>query len=449
MAPATERWSVRRPMDRMRRNGGVGALTAVVMTVLVVLTYIVIVPVGGAVVGQKGSPSLWLSVLATALVALAFEPTRRVVYPFVAGLLGRERRDPYRILADFPSSVTGRYPAEELPISMAKALAEGTGAVQAEVWLQVQGELTRTARWPPAIPGNDYRDAASDGGTDERVRQQRSLDVRERGELLGRFTVLLHDGQQLTPIEERLFAGLAAQSGLVLRVTALRTDLRRQLDQLERRTADLRSARRDLVSRHDAERRRLERNIHDGAQQQVLALLVNLRLARTLVDRSSERAAAVLSDQGAAARAAVETLTALSSGLFPPMLIESGPVAALEAAVAAAPIPVKISAATDCRYPAALEAALYFSCMEAVQNATKHSGASLISVVITGDADALELTVSDDGRGFRPDRGVGSGLANIRDRIESVHGTVTVDSGPTGTVVRAVIPLRDAMTAGG
>ena len=129
----------------------------------------------------------------------------------------------------------------------------------------------------------------------------------------------------------------------MLRVAGLRAELEQQLAQLERRTDELRRARRDLVARQDAERQRLERNIHDGAQQEVIALLVNLRLAQTLLTRSPERGARLLSEQAAAARATIDTLTALSRGLYPRLLTEAGPVAALRAAVASGPIPVHLT----------------------------------------------------------------------------------------------------------
>ena len=273
-----------------------------------------------------------------------------------------------------------------------------------------------------------------------------SLAVRERGELLGALTVVVREGQRLTAVEERLFAGLAAQSGLMLRVAGLRAELEQQLAQLERRTGELRRARRDLVARQDAARQRLERNIHDGAQQEVIALLVNLRLAQTLLSRSPERGARLLAEQAAAARATIDTLAALSGGLYPRLLTDDGPVAALRAAVASGPIPVHLTSSPVPRCEPAVEAAVYFCCLEAVQNATKHSGATRIVIDICGRFDAagvgnIELTVTDDGRGFDIDCPTGNGLANIRDRIESVQGTISIESGTGhGTSVRALIP---------
>jgi signal transduction histidine kinase len=226
------------------------------------------------------------------------------------------------------------------------------------------------------------------------------------------------------------------------------------------------------VSRQDAERKRLERNIHDGAQQEVLALLVNLRLTQTLMSRKPERAAKLLAEQATAAHATIDTLTALSSGLYPRLLTESGPVVALRSAVSIGPIPVTLTATEVPRCSPEVEAAVYFCCLEAVQNAGKHSSASSITIDIHGGPDigSIEFIVHDDGRGFTVSRVPGNGLANIRDRIESLQGTVTITSIPVepeenappgnpdqrpddgtaspgqrhGTTIRAQIPLLAA-----
>ena len=473
MAQERTRSFARVAVDRIRQDRGLSLLTAVAMVAFVVLVYAVVVIGIGALLGRTGSPSVWLSVLATAIVAIAFEPVRRAVRRWFSRALGQDRLSPYQVLARFPATVTGAYPAEELPARMAKVLAEGTGTVRAEVWLVVHGRLELAASWPapqltapvgPADPSaNPTMEIAAGAATAPRLGIERSgeapvvviegvrhsLAVRERGELLGALTVVVRDGQRLTAVEERLFAGLAAQSGLMLRVAGLRAELEQQLAQLERRTDELRRARRDLVARQDAARQRLERNIHDGAQQEVIALLVNLRLAQTLLTRSPERGRRLLSEQAAAARATIETLTALSGGLYPRLLTDEGPVAALRAAVASGPIPVHLTCSPVPRCEPAVEAAVYFCSLEAVQNATKHSAAAQIEIDICGRFDAagvgrIELTVTDDGRGFDVDRPTGNGLANIRDRIESVRGSVSIDSvAGQGTTVRALIPTVD------
>jgi signal transduction histidine kinase len=356
---------------------------------------------------------------------------------------------------------------------MAKVLTEGTGATRAEVWLVVHGRLELAASWPAAqtaatIPGDDTRPSdppqmATTGCAATAPPALRldhpdsapvivveglrhSIAVRERGELLGALTVVARAGQRLSPVEERLFAGLAAQSGLMLRVAGLRAELEQQLAALERRTQELRKARRDLVTRQDAERQRLERNIHDGAQQEVIALLVNLRLTQTLLSRAPDRGARLLSEQAGAARSTIDTLTALSRGLYPRLLTEAGPVAALSAAVRTGPIPVELTSDNVPRCPPDVEAAVYFSCLEAVQNASKHSHAQRITIHIRGRFDddgtgEIGMTVTDDGDGFDPALRTGNGLLNICDRIECVQGTVSITSQPgQGTAIRAQIP---------
>lgn len=447
MSQTRTRLPLRRAVDRVRQDSGLGVISAVAMAMYVLLVYVIVVLGGGAIIGRTGSPSLWLSVLATAIVAISFEPVRTWIRRPLAQALHQQQTTPYDVLASFPTSVTGSYPAEELPHRMAKVLADGTGAERAEVWLAVHGRLELGASWPPAAPpaatapllGTDLPDGTPQIVVDGR---RNSLAVCERGELLGALLVILRENQELAPVEQKLFAGLAAQSGLMLRVAGLRTELEQRLCQLEVRAGELRRARRDLVSRQDAERKRLERNIHDGAQQEVLALLVNLRLTQTLMSRKPERAAKLLAEQAAAAHATIDTLTALSSGLYPRLLTESGPVVALRSAVSIGPIPVTLTATTVPRCSPEVEAAVYFCCLEAVQNAGKHSGASTIAIDIRGrpESGAIEFTVHDNGRGFDIGRIPGNGLANIRDRIESLQGTVSItsttgepdDSGPSG-----------------
>ena len=461
-------------VDRLRHDRGLRPLLAAAMVAFVLVVYLTVVVGGGLVLGYSGGPSLWLSVFATAIVAIAFEPVRRRVKRWLAHLLKRDRMSPYQVLAHFPKSLTGAVSAEALPGRIAKVLAEGTGATRAEVWLVVHGRLELAAVWP-GDPTDSTHQASNEGLDTAPAGEiaaltppnlgiekpgaapdivvdglRHSLAVRERGELLGALTVVIPDGQQLSPVEERLFAGLAAQSGLMLRDAGLRAELRQQLLQLDRRTEELRTGRRDLVARQDAERQRLERNIHDGAQQEVLALLVNLRLAQALATRAPERAARVLAEQAAAARATIDTLSTLSRGLYPPLLTDAGPVAALRAAVASGPIPVHLTSPDLPRCPPDVEAAVYFACLEAVQNASKYSAATSISIDIqgrrvAGDTWQLEFSVADDGRGFDLTAATGHGLLNIRDRIESVGGTVALTSAPgAGTTVTGRIPRARA-----
>jgi signal transduction histidine kinase len=320
---------------------------------------------------------------------------------------------------------------------MAQVLAEGTGARAAEVWLLVQDRSVLAATWPPGVP------AAVEGAPGVRARA-----VRYGGEDLGHLVV--QEAAPLTDVEERLFAGLADQAGLVLRSARLRAELEARIDELSTRAAELQTSRQRLVDVLDERRRVLERDIHDGAQQHLVALAVNLRLAQTLSEKAPERAREILAAQAQATDDAVDTLVRLSRGIYPPLLVEQGLVAALEAVAASSPVPVTVTAEGVGRLPAHLEATAYFACLEALQNAVKHAGASGVRIAVHGDVHALSLSVSDDGAGFDVDAVTpGAGLANLRDRVESVGGTLTTESLPgAGTQVRVRLPLPTVATAG-
>ncbi len=413
------------------------------LVAFVITVYVVVVLGGGVLIGKTSSPSLPLSVLATAIVALAFEPVQTRLERAAAELLRGGAPSPYEVLSRFSENVTGSYPTEELPSRMATLLGEGTGAAWAQVWLTVQGELTLAASWPETSePVTEPPRLAADA-RDSTGELRRAVSVRHAGALLGVLRLQERPGSPLTSVEERLFTGLAAQAGLVLRLAGLRAELAARHAELLVRADELRLSRERLIETQDAERRRLERDIHDGAQQHLVALAVNLRLAETVAAKSPERAAKVLEAQSEAAREAIDTLTQLSRGIYPRLLADEGMVQALRAALAISPIPVRVEAVDVPRLPSAIEAALYFCCMEAVQNAAKHSLASRVTVTIGIQDGSVRMTVDDDGEGFDVSYAEpGAGLTNMRDRIDAAGGQLQMTSTPgVGTRVDVRVPL--------
>jgi len=412
--------------------------------VSVTAVYVVVVLGGGLLIGHTDSPQIGLSVLATAIVALGFEPVRALLQAHARRRLRAGRAAPYDVLSGFTESLTAEEGGqEELPQRMARLLAEGTGASWAQVWLMVGDEPELTAVWPPA-------DGFRGPGLDVSGPGLRSLDVTLADERLGVLRVQERPDAPLSPVEERLFSGLAAQAGLVLRGARLRAELARRADDLVAMAEELQVSRRRVVDAHDSERRRLERDIHDGAQQHLVALVVNLSLAQTLATASPDRARTVLVEQQAAVDAAITTLVELSRGIYPQVLAEDGVAAAVRAVVSTSAVPVEVVDRGLGRHPEALETALYFCCVEAVQNAVKHAGARRVLVELAGVGDRVRVLVSDDGHGFDVTRVLAAGgLGTLRDRVDSVGGELTVSTNDAGgTDVAASLPVRAAVGVG-
>ena len=211
---------------------------------------------------------------------------------------------------------------------------------------------------------------------------------------------------------------MAAQAGLVLRNVGL--------------IEDLRSSRQRLVSAADEARRGLERNLHDGALQQLVALRISLGLARQVVASSSQEAAGLLAETEHQAQEALAEMRELAHGIYPPLLADLGLAAALEAQARKAAIPVAVEAASAGRYPQDIEAAVYFCVLEALQNVAKYAHASAAKVTLRQDGPHLTFTVADDGQGFDPaTTPTGSGLQGITDRLAALGGTIDITSAPS------------------
>ncbi len=433
-------------LRQLHRGGWSKVVVFLGLAGFVVWVYVVVVLGGGALIGHTDSPSVPLSVLATTVVALLFARVQAALER-AAIRWGLAAATPYDVLSQFSDAVTSAYATDELPARMAMLLAQGTGAQWAQVWLHVSGRVTLAATWPTDVdadrtpPSLRHEDIVV---TDEGLR---ALPVRHGRQLLGVLRLQERPGLALTLVEERLFAGLAAQAGLVLKWVALRAELDDRRAELLVRSEQIKASRERLIETQDSERSRLERDLHDGAQQHLVALTVNLRLAHTIAGRSPDRAAVVLSEQAVAALVAIETLSTLSRGIYPRQLADEGLGAALRSAVAGSAMPVTIDTDGLARLPAPVEAALYFCCMEAVQNAAKHSEAATVSVRVDENRYRWQLTVTDDGTGFDQTHAAaasGAGLANMLDRLDAVGGTVQVVSlERTGTTVIAVVPRTD------
>jgi signal transduction histidine kinase len=211
--------------------------------------------------------------------------------------------------------------------------------------------------------------------------------------------------------------------------------------ELQARLDDLRESRARIVQAGDAARRKLERDLHDGAQQRLVGLALDLRLAREKLEEDPGAAAAMLDEASAELARATEELRELARGIHPAVLSDRGLAAAVESLAKRAPLPVQIDASLDERLPEAVEAAAYFVVAEALTNVVRHSGADRAEVGIHRDNGRLRVEVRDDGAGGAD--GAGSGLRGLADRVAALDGRLRVeDPAGGGTVVRAEIPLR-------
>jgi signal transduction histidine kinase len=398
------------------------------------LTYVVVV--GAGYLGSTTSPRGFLFVLATTIIAVAYSTVQVRLERFVRRMMGRTP-SPYEVLRRFAQTVDGEQ--EGVLDHIARLVAQATGAPWAQVWLRVGDDLRLAASWPdgagtlvPPDPAPDLVDGSGPG--------LRCAEVRDRGRLLGVIRLVETADSPFTPAEQRLLHGVAAQSGLVLQGIRLNAELAQRVADLTARTDELNRSRVRVIAAQDAERRRLERDIHDGAQQHLVALAVNLRLVDTLGRRSPERAPHLLAEQARAAREAAAVVAALSSGIYPQRLREDGLLPALSDQLALAPFPVRITDGGIERLPAEIETALYFCALEAVQNATKHSGATHTTVELAAAAHVVRLSITDDGTGFQPTTQA-AGLTNMRDRVDAIGGTMTITSSPgRGTRVDITVP---------
>ena len=402
------------------------ALVAGALVVLALAVYGAAVALFGVAAAGRQSPGT-LFVIAL-LLGIAFRPVMRMARKVVDRFVYGRRATPYEVLTEFSERVGTSYATEDVLPRMAQVLGEGAGAEVARVWLRAGRELRQAAAWPeddaPSIPAVPI---APEGALS--VPGETAVEVRDRGELLGALSVRMPAADPMNPTKEKLVRDLAAQAGLVLRNVRL--------------VEDLRASRQRLVAAQDEERRRLERNIHDGAQQQLVALAVKARLARQLTKRDPAKTAEMLIQIETETQTALEDLRDLARGIYPPLLADRGLVAALEAQSRKAAAPVSVEANAVGRYSVDVEATVYFCALEALQNVAKYADADRTVIHLSQSNGSLSFEVVDEGRGFDPDAvATGSGLQGMADRLAAVGGSLEIRSAPgQGTTVAGRVPV--------
>jgi signal transduction histidine kinase len=413
------------------------------LAVFITVVYIGIAVGIGAAIGGGGRPNLGLSIVATAIVALGFQPLRERLQRVANRLVYGKRATPYEVLSHFSEQVAESYAVDEVMPRMARVLADGTGAQRADVWLRSDQSLRPAAAWPADAPQLNPMPLKNGDTLQVPAGADRMVGVRHQGELLGALSLSKRAGEAMTPVEDNLLAHLAAQAGLVLKNVGLTADLQVRL-------AELRASRQRLVSAQDEERRRLERNLHDGAQQHLVAIKVKLGLVEMLSAKDPDKARATLVQLKEDADEALETLRDLARGIYPPLLADKGLAVALESQARKATLPVTVAADGFGRHPQEIEAAVYFCCLEALQNLQKYARAAHAEIRLRNGDGRLRFEVDDDGVGFDVATTTkGSGLTNMIDRLDALGGEVQVISSlGKGTRLCGSLPVVSAAMPG-
>ena len=365
----------------------------------------------------------------------------------------------------FATQLSHGVPMADLLLQMVEAMRDSFKLDAAELWLNDGGLLRLTASEPKRDRGPIKITPAEESiAVNARVSGAAWAKVwlpdllRDRAETYLRVAPVSHSaqlfglivaerarrGEQLAAEADETLEEVAREVGVAVNKARLDSALQESLDRLRKQAVELQASRGRLVAAADAERRRIERNLHDGAQQHLVALSVKVRLVEQLAERDPERARSLMNQLQDDVKAAIEELRALAHGIYPPLLSSAGLGEAMNAACRRAPLPSSVEADAVGRYAPEVEAAVYFCCLEALQNAAKHAGGGASARVrIWEEAGGLLFEIADDGAGFENSQnGEGAGLTNMRDRLGAVGGTLRVESSAGhGTRINGAVPV--------
>ncbi|MHB8465621.1 MAG: sensor histidine kinase [Acidimicrobiales bacterium] len=431
-----------------------GAVSVVGLTAVAVGVYVVVVNgLGGGTSGDDHHV-LGLSILASVVAAVAYLPLKRGIADMANRLVYGERSPPDDVLRTFGSRLTRAIPMDELLLQLAESLRKTMALTSAEVFTGAGDVMERAASVPDrgagvVAIGERERAVVTGAGVSGTAwvavwlpallqgragMQLRVAPVTNSGELLGLIVVERPaEGDPFTAEDERVLTELARQAGLALHNMQLDSALQASLDEVRRQAEELRGSRSRIVAAADEERRRIERDLHDGAQQHLVSLAVNLRLLRGVVEHDPTDALGMVDALAADVRETIQELRDLAHGIYPPLLIDAGLREALRAAANRSPLDAAVTADGIARYRPEIEAAVYFCCLEALQNAAKHAPDARVHIRLWEEGGGLLFEVADEGPGFDPVVATqGHGYLNMSDRLGAIGGTVRWESAPGG-----------------
>jgi signal transduction histidine kinase len=439
---------------------------------VVVAVYLVIVLGLGRVPTKSERSLLALSMIAAGVAAALYLPTRERLARFSNRLVYGEREAPDMVLRTFGSRLSRAIPLDELLLQVAESLRKTLALSCAEVWTGSGGRLERSVSVPDTkaihvVLSPDEETVVARAGVSGPAWLQVWLPqlLAGREDAIVRVAPITHSGQLLGLIvavrpaagdafrtdDETVLAELARQVGLALHNVQLDSALQASLDEVRRQAEELRASRARIVASADAARRQIERNLHDGAQQHLVALAVNLRLARQLADADPDTAKSMLDQLSHDLGEAVQQLRDLAHGIYPPLLMDRGLAEALSAAAGRAVLSTEVDAEGIGRFTPEVEAAVYFCALEALQNAGKHAGEGATATIrVWLEEGGLLFEVADNGAGFDPASRphLGAGFTNMSDRVGAIGGSISVHSAPgKGTKISGRIPLEKEAAA--
>jgi signal transduction histidine kinase len=405
--------------DVIRRSVVYGALWAVIAA-----AYVVIAAALGIAVGQR--VPLALAVLLAIVATLFFQPARRRLERFADRVVFGPRLSGYELISQLGMRLQSTVAPEDVAGSVAATIQAGLGAS----WVRVM--LDRPERMPIASAGTDPGYGVAELSA-PLVHGDRIVGVIECGpKTEGRYN----------SADQELLNTLGRQAALAIRNSQLGAELSQSVDELA-------ASRARLVQAEELERRRLERDLHDGVQQELVGVLARLGLARNQLRRDRALAEATLREAQIDAQRALESLQELARGIHPAILTDRGLVEAVEERATRMPIPVEVHAnglGGGARFPLEMEGAAYFFVSEGLANIVKYASATRAFVRFHTEPGRLVVEVQDDGRGFDPAMVKKSGLRGLEDRISALGGRVEVVSRPgQGTELRAVLPMSEAV----
>jgi len=405
---------------------------------LIVMVYVLAAATLGVAVG--GRVPVTLAILVTVVATLAFQPARRRLERLANRWVFGERTGRYELLAGFGAELERTLSLDDLLPELVDTVRRGLDARWARI------SLTRGLAESPLLVSQAA--AGTEAAAAEEPTLSSHLLVADSKTPVG----VIECGPKLegkySEQDQSLLDTLARQAALAVRNAGLAAELSARLDEIRDQAGELAASRARIVHAQESERRRIERNIHDGVQQELVALIASLRLARNQLERDPGAAGATLAGLQEAVKLTLDDLRNLAQGIHPAVLSDKGLLPALEARARAAPVAISVSA--DCasrrlRFEDDVEGAAYFFACEGVANALKHGEAHTIELTVEHEGDWLSVEVRDDGVGFAPQGTARRGLANLEDRVAALGGRFLIDSEPgRGTTVRCELraPVR-------